>query len=185
MNCFPRQRIIMSKFELTIERLTPARAHQLQDQLILLIQNTVNNGASIGFLRPMSVETATAYWQTVLNALEHGNKILLAALIDNQVVGSVQAELCPKQNGMHRAEVQKLMTLTTHRQHGIARKLMNGIEQTARTANRSTLFLDTVTGKPAEIVYSRLGWQRSGCIPNYAVSPDGEMESTTIFYKLL
>ena len=175
----------MSIPDIAIEKLSPVRAQELLEQLILLIQNSVNNGASIGFLRPLSVETATTYWQTVFKALQAHEKILLVAIINNQVVGSVQTELCPKQNGTHRAEVQKLMTLTTHRQHGVARKLMNAIEQAAREARRSTLFLDTVTGKPAEIVYSRLGWQRSGCIPNYAVSPDGEMESTTIFYKLI
>ncbi len=175
----------MSALDVRIENLTAARAQVLLNPLIALLQNIVNNGSSIGFLRPLSTEIAVAYWQTVFSALRSNDKILLAAMIDNKVVGSVQVELCQKQNGLHRAEVQKLMVLTTHRQHGIARKLMTAIEQAARTANRSTLFLDTVKGKPAETVYERLGWTRTGSIPNYAVSPDGEMESTTIFCKLL
>jgi predicted GNAT family acetyltransferase len=97
----------------------------------------------------------------------------------------VQAELCLRQNGLHRAEIQKLMVLTGERRSGIARQLMTAIELEMLRSGRHTLFLDTVKGKPAETVYERLGWRRTGSIPNYAVSPDGEMESNMIFYKLL
>jgi len=43
--------------------------------------------------------------------------------------------------------------------------------------------LDTVTGGDAERLYARLGWERVGVIPNYALTPDGELCSTTYFYK--
>ncbi len=43
--------------------------------------------------------------------------------------------------------------------------------------------LDTATGEPAEAIYERLGWIRSGVIPNYALFPDGHYCDTTIFYK--
>jgi len=167
-----------------IERLTAQRAHQHKPALIRLLQNTVDHGASVGFLRPLSLDVADQFWTGVIDAVASQHKILLVALHAEHVVGTVQAELCAKQNGRHRAEIQKLIVMTTHRQRGIARQLMAAIEQATCEAGCSLLFLDTVTGKPAERVYGQLGWTTSGMIPNYAVSPDGEMESTTIFYKL-
>ncbi|HEX2584526.1 MAG TPA: GNAT family N-acetyltransferase [Steroidobacteraceae bacterium] len=167
-----------------IERLNTQRANELKTELVNLLQNTVDHGASVGFLRPLKSELADQFWSHVISGI-NTYRILLVAFEGNHVIGTVQAELCPKQNGRHRAEVQKLMVLTSHRQRGVARVLMDSIERATRDAGCSLLFLDTVTGKPAEQVYKQLGWTLSGTIPNYAVSPDGEMESTTIFYKLL
>lgn len=169
----------------TIEKLTTMRAHELKPQLMSLLEDTVNAGSSIGFLRPLDSVLNEQYWDYVLEAIGSGQKILLIAQVDGCIVGSVQAEPCPKQNGRHRAEIQKLMVLTTHRRDGIARRLMDAIETELQAVGCNLLFLDTVTGSPAETVYQRLGWTKSGCIPNYAVSPDGLLESTTIFYKIL
>jgi hypothetical protein len=45
--------------------------------------------------------------------------------------------------------------------------------------------LDTVTGGDAERLYARLGWQRVGEIPEYALWPNGGHCSTTVFYRRL
>lgn len=34
-----------------------------------------------------------------------------------------------------------------------------------------------------EAIYPRLGWQRVGVIPDYALFPDGRYCGTTLFYK--
>ena len=171
--------------DIFVEKLDAAGAETLKPQLVDLLRNIVDNGSSVGFLRPLSVQLAADYWSDVIKGVSQQQKILLAALRNRQVIGSVQAELCQRQNGLHRAEIQKLMVLTHERCNGVARKLMMAIEQETRRLGRNTLFLDTVKGKPAETVYERLGWIRTGSIPNYAVSPDGELESNMIFYKLL
>lgn len=168
-----------------IDQLTAVRAAEIKAQLVHLLQNIVDNGSSVGFLRPLPAQLAESYWSEVFNAVAAGHKILLVALRQDKVAGSVQAELCQRQNGLHRAEIQKLMVLTDERRNGIARQLMMAIEAEMRQLGRTTLFLDTVKGKPAETVYELLGWTRTGSIPDYAVSPDGEKESTMIFYKLL
>jgi hypothetical protein len=46
------------------------------------------------------------------------------------------------------------------------------------------LVLDTASAD-AERLYLRLGWQRVGAIPGYALWPDGGAADTTIFYKQL
>jgi hypothetical protein len=45
------------------------------------------------------------------------------------------------------------------------------------------LVLDAVTGSDAERSYTRLGWQRVGEIPSYALWPEGGLCNTTVFYR--
>ena len=46
------------------------------------------------------------------------------------------------------------------------------------------LVLDTASGD-AERLYARLGWQRCGVIPGYALLPQGGLCDTTYFYRVL
>jgi len=62
---------------------------------------------------------------------------------------------------------------------------MQDAEAAARAAGKTLLVLDTVTGGDAERLYSRLGWQRVGVIPGYALWPNGGLCDTTYFYKVL
>lgn len=58
--------------------------------------------------------------------------------------------------------------------------------RTAAAATGITLLhLDTGTGSPAEHLYRSAGWTRAGTIPDYALSPAGELRSTTLYYKRL
>ena len=45
--------------------------------------------------------------------------------------------------------------------------------------------LDAVTGGDAARLYERLGWQRVGDIPDYALFPAGGFCSTTVYYRNL
>jgi hypothetical protein len=45
--------------------------------------------------------------------------------------------------------------------------------------------LDTVSGAAGERLYARLGWQRVGVIPGYALWPRGGACDTTFFYKVI
>jgi hypothetical protein len=62
---------------------------------------------------------------------------------------------------------------------------MRAAEAEAREAGKTLLVLDTVTGGDAERLYARLGWQRCGVIPGYALWPQGGLCSTTVFYRVL
>src|SRR5262245_8001928 len=116
-----------------------ARCAAFQD----LIDDAVNGGASIGFLRPLDRSLAERYWEDVFVAVGTGTRFLLIASIGAEIVGSGQLDLCQKQNGAHRAEIQKLLVLTRHRRQGIAAALMRAVEREAAAATRSLLFLDT------------------------------------------
>jgi GNAT superfamily N-acetyltransferase len=111
--------------------------------------------------------------------------LLWVAEAGGQVVGSVQLALCPKENGAHRAEVQKLFVHSSARGQGISSLLMGAAEAEARRRQRSLLVLDTLLGSHAENVYRHLGWTRAGEIPDFATTPDGELFPTVYYFKLL
>lgn len=156
----------------------------LAEGLLAVLADAVNHGASVGFLAPLKPEKGREYWADVFKALGPGLALWVAEL-DGEIVGSVQLAMCRKENGMHRAEVQKLAVKHECRGRGIARELMNAAEEFARADGRILLVLDTETGSGAEIVYQRLGWTRLGEIPNYALTADGRLCSTTYYFKQL
>ena len=62
---------------------------------------------------------------------------------------------------------------------------MRAAEETARVCGRTLLVFDAVTGGDAARLYERLGWQRSGDIPDFALDPRGGHCSTTFYYRKL
>jgi ribosomal protein S18 acetylase RimI-like enzyme len=153
--------------------------------LVSLLKNVVDEGASIGFLPPLAESDAQHYWLGVIEAVSAGSRVLLAALVEGVVAGSAQLDLCQKPNGVHRAEVMKVMVRMDMRRRGVARRLMQAIENEARHFHRSTLVLDTRKGDPSEVLYSSLGWVRAGEIPRYAISANGDIDPSVFYYKLL
>jgi GNAT superfamily N-acetyltransferase len=152
------------------------------DALGALLIDAVHSGASVGFLAPMAPETAARYWRQVFAALGEG-LVLWVAEKDGAVVGSIQLAPCLKENGRHRAEVQKLFVLRALRGQGVSSRLLATAEDHARALGCSLLVLDTLRGSFAEQVYGHHGWQRAGEIPDFAASPDGKLFPTVYYYK--
>jgi acetyltransferase len=168
---------------LTIRRVSAPSAEDAA-QLCALLIDSVDGGASVGFLAPLTRERAMAYWQAVFSNL--GDDLLCwIAEKNGEIVGTVQLSLCAKENGSHRAEVQKLQVKQTHRGQGISTALMNTAEEYAASIGRRLLVLDTEAGSLAETVYQHRGWQKSGEIPQYAGLPSGRLIATAIYYKLI
>lgn len=167
------------------ESLSEEQARPLLPQLVELLRDAVHHGSSVGFLPPLACETAEAYWLETLYEVGQGRRILLVACEGGEVKGSVQLALATRQNGLHRAEVQKLLVHTRFRNRGVARSLMAAAEEAARAAGRTLLVLDTEQGSVAERLYERCGYTRAGVIPQYALAADGSLITTVVFYKLL
>ncbi|WP_195576536.1 GNAT family N-acetyltransferase [Paenibacillus sp. 1001270B_150601_E10] len=159
---------------------------ELNDELLCdcieLITETVNDGASIGFLAPLTKEEAHAYWSCVI---EPGVRIWGAFDHDGKLAGSIQLHLAMKSNGQHRAEVAKLMVHPRYRRRGIAKALMKSAEEAAKEENRSLLILDTREGDPSNDLYLAFGYREAGRIPHFAKSSDGTYHSTVIYFKVL
>jgi ribosomal protein S18 acetylase RimI-like enzyme len=169
----------------SITCVSPEEEPVVLPQLIHLLQDTVANGASVGFLPPLNAEDAQHYWRTVFQEVALGTRVLLVARDVGRIVGSVQLALATKPNARHRAEVQKLFVLSSQRRRGIGRALMQVVEQVARSGERTLLVLDTRQGDSAEQLYRTLGYCEVGVIPAYARGASGALDSTIIFYKTL
>jgi len=168
-----------SVVDVQIEQLTSVEG-RLEELSELLIQ-VVEDGASVGFLPPLSRGEATKYWEHVLSP----EVILYIATINGQIAGSIQLHLSTKQNGTHRAEIAKLMTHPTYRRNGVARKLMQQAEERAKEEGRSLIVLDTREGDPSNLLYTSMGYTQAGRIPNFARSANGELHATIFYYKNL
>ncbi|QIW19252.1 GNAT family N-acetyltransferase [Bacillus thuringiensis] len=151
------------------------------EELSKLLKTVVDDGASIGFLPPLEQIESTKYWETVLAP----EVILYVAKINNEVAGSIQLHLVTKPNGIHRAEICKLMTHPNFRRNGIGRSLMQKAEERAKQENRSLIVLDTREGDPSNRLYKSLDYKEVGKIPEYAISLNGNLDATVIYYKMI
>jgi acetyltransferase len=165
--------------------LQPKNAARWLPQLIVLLQDAVDSGASVGFLAPLSDVDAYHYWMKAFVQLSEKSRIMLAAVHEEKIIGSVQLELASMPNAQHRAEVQKLLVLRSWRRQGIGLALMTAIEQAARQAGRPLLVLDTRLGDAAEQLYTRMGYTRVGVIPRFALSSSGALDTTVVFCREL
>jgi GNAT superfamily N-acetyltransferase len=161
----------------------PAVAEALADVLL----DCVEGGASVSFMHPLPRAKALAFWQDVLASAARGERIVLVAedMDSRTIVGTVQVVLAMPENQPHRADVAKMLVHRRGRRRGVGAALMQAAEAAAREAGKTLLVLDTVTGSDAERLYTRLGWQRCGEIPGYALWPKGGLCSTTVFYRVL
>jgi GNAT superfamily N-acetyltransferase len=163
------------------------RLHALDDsqteQLVDVLVDCVEGGASVSFMWPLPRAHALAFWQGVARGLAEGDRALLVAEDDTGICGTVQVLLRQPDNQPHRADVAKMLVHRRARRRGLAARLLQAAEAVAGAQGKSLLVLDTVTGGDAERLYARMGWQRVGEIPGYALWPRGGLCSTTYFYR--
>jgi ribosomal protein S18 acetylase RimI-like enzyme len=165
----------------------PASADErLAGALADVLVDCVEGGASVGFMLPFEHERAKAFWVGALYSASRGERIVLVAEVEGtcEVVGTVQVGLTAPENQPHRGEISKMLVHRSARRRGVAEALMRAAEAAAIEAGKTLLVLDTASDT-AERLYERLGWQRVGIIPNYALWPDGGLVDTVIFYKEL
>ncbi len=158
-----------------------------RDELGALLRDAVEHGASLGFMLPLPEAEVRDYWTGVAAQVAAGSKVVLIAEdAGGALVGSAQLGLEGRANGLHRAEVQKVMVRHAARGRGLGAALMRRLEEEARERGRSLLFLDTSVGRSGAVeFYARLGYAHCGGIPDYARDPDGAFAANAIFYKRL
>src|SRR5262245_32330488 len=112
--------------------LDPSAAAGAMDDLVDLLVDAVDDGASVGFLGPLARGDAERYWTERIAEVAAHNRVLLVAREDGRIVGSVQLAFASQQNAAHRAEVQRLLVHRRARRRGLGRALMLGLEAIAR-----------------------------------------------------
>jgi GNAT superfamily N-acetyltransferase len=172
--------------EITIRRVAGNEAGACVDGLADVLIDCVAGGASVSFMWPLPRTEALAFWQGVADAVARDERVLLVAEDrSGTIVGTVQMITSLPPNQPHRADVAKMLVHRQARRRGVAQRLMTTLDDVARAAGRTVLVLDTVTGGDAERLYQRMGWQRVGEIPRYALMPNGDFCATTFFHKQL
>jgi GNAT superfamily N-acetyltransferase len=168
-----------------VEQLDADGAQRHHSALADVLVDCVEGGASVSFMTPFSHDEARAFFASIEPDVSAGKRILLAAFLDDELVGTVQVAAAWPPNQPHRADVAKLLVRRSARNQGIGQRLMARAEAEALRQGWTLLVLDTVTGDPAERLYERMDWKKVGVIPNYAHYPDGRPCDTTVFYKEL
>jgi GNAT superfamily N-acetyltransferase len=166
----------------TIRRLQAVDERQ-REELVGVLMDCVEGGASVSFMHPLTRDRAEVFWRGVAEDVGAGAKALLVAQDEAGICGTVQLLLHQPENQPHRADVAKMLVHRRARRRGLGAALMRAAEQTARDCGKTLLVLDTVTGGDAERLYDRLGWVRVGHIPGYALFPRGGLCTTTVFYR--
>jgi ribosomal protein S18 acetylase RimI-like enzyme len=169
--------------DVEVRRLDSNQALAHLDGLAAVLQDCVAGGASVSYMEPFTHDDARRAFEGFAADVERGGRLLLAAFGDGEVVGTVQVINAWPPNQPHRADIAKLLVRRSARNRGIGQLLMERAEEEARGEGKTLLVLDTVTGDAAERLYERMGWNKLGVIPNYALYPDGRPCDTTVFWK--
>jgi acetyltransferase len=170
---------------ITIKTLSPRELETALPILVQLLQESVNEGASLGFLPPLATTAAEDYWQSLRPQLQSGSRVLLAAYAQDRIVGSGQLSLPASSNGLHRAQLEKLFVSAALRGRGIGKSLLLALQDAARLHGRSLLIIYARQGDPAELLYKAMGYQQYGVIPGYSVGPGGERYDNVCLYREL
>jgi GNAT superfamily N-acetyltransferase len=163
-----------------LDTVTEAHVQGLADLLI----DCVDGGASVSFMHPLPVARALDFWRRVAHGVAQGERALVVAEDAGGVVGTVQLILGQPENQPHRADLSKMLVHRRARRQGLGEGLLRAAENVARDCGKSLLVLDTASAD-AERLYVKLGWQRCGVIPGYALLPRGGFCDTTVFYRTL
>jgi len=157
-----------------------AQVEQLADVLL----DCVEGGASVSFMLPLARDKALGFWRGVVDSVARGERTLIVAEDAHGIAGTVQLITDMPDNQPHRADVAKLLVRHRARGTGVGQRLMEAAERAAHAQGRHLLVLDTASATAARL-YERLGWQRVGMVPDYALLPGGGLCATTFYYKQL
>ena len=162
----------------TLELLVDATDRDVDDLAALLV-DTVEGGASVGFLLPLDHDEAAAWWR----------EVLADELTDTWVARDddgadrrrraphpgVEAELAAPRRDLQ-AHGRAAAPTAGSRVAADGRRRARGLGR----ADLRLLLLDTETDSPAQPFYVARGWRVVGVIEDYAATPYGEPAATTI-----
>ena len=156
--------------------------HKQSQSLAQILIDSVDLGAAIGFMQPLDMAAALAFWQgTVAESVSRGERDLFIAEEDGAVLGTVQLIHDMPANQPHRAEIAKMMVAPAARRRGVGRALMQAALDAAKANGKTLVTLDTRTGDVAAPLYAAVGFEVAGHIPDYAFDPDGQARHSTSY----
>lgn len=169
-----------SNFE--IRRIASAELLLRKAAFRALLRDAVEGGGCVGFVLPLEEDTLDRYWAGVARELAAGEREVLAAFLDGQLVASLQIAYEKAESTRHRADLQKLIVSTPQRRHGIARALLQDALQRMPAMGLVMYTITTFRDGPAEALVRDLLFTQYGMMPHYGVTPEGLLHDATIHY---
>lgn len=150
-----------------------------------LLMDVVNHGGAVHFMAPLTPFEADAFWDGALRSMAEGERLIFAAYEGPLLVGTVSIILKSPPNALHRAEIAKMMTLSSHRRRGVGRALLRRAEQEGLKRGKTLLLLDTAAEGGSADFYESEGFVFLGQVPDHAQHPHGGLCATNFYYKHL
>ena len=150
-----------------------------------LLGDSINHGASLGFVPPVTEAVMRDYWLSIRHELDHGARLLTGAYLGPRLIGSGQLAFPRWTNGTHRAELQKLFVDPMVRAQGIGKRLLDALHDAALQRGRSLLVLHTQSEEAAQRFYRDRGYRLAGMIPGYTRGAHGCAQNTWTLYRHL
>lgn len=154
-------------------------------ELAQLLLDAHESNMALGLAGPLSAERARDVWVETAAKLAPGRRVLLAALEEGTVVGTVQIVRADAENGQHRAELQRLAVCSGRRGAGLGRALLDAAVRRARELGLRLLWLSTHEDTGSDRFYAAVGWTRLGVLPLYSQRPDGALAGSAFYYYVL
>jgi GNAT superfamily N-acetyltransferase len=168
-----------------IRELTGDEVRAAADELGRLLLDAHASNMALGLSGPLTSEHAREIWVETAGRLHPERRVLLAALEEGVVVGTVQVARAEAENGSHRAEIVRLAVRGDRRGSGIGKALLDAATERARALGLRLLWLTTHAETGSDRFYDAVGWSRLGVLPAYSARPDGTLAGGAFYYREL
>jgi len=165
----------------SVERIRVFEGSDLEDLCEATVA-AIEDGGGFGWVSAPARQVLENYWNGVLLVPE---RTLFVARLNGTICGSVQLVAPPRNNEAQSfaAQLTSNFLAPWSRGHGLARRMIEAIEDAARAAGFSILNLDVRATQEAAIgLYEAMGFQRWGTHPAYA-RVDGKVIQGHYYFK--
>jgi ribosomal protein S18 acetylase RimI-like enzyme len=166
-----------------VERLRAFDGDDLEDLCEATVA-AIEDGGGFGWVKAPSRHVLESFWNGVLLVPERS---LFVARLNSRVCGAIQLVTPPKNNEAQAfaAQLTGNFLAPWSRGHGLARRMIEAVEDAARAAGFAALNLDVRATQEAAIgLYETMGFQRWGEHPAYA-RVDGKVITGYFYLKRL
>jgi len=166
-----------------VERIRAFAGSDLEDLCEATVA-AIEDGGGFGWVKAPARQVLENYWNGVLLVPE---RTLFVARLNGMICGSVQLVAPPRNNEAQSfaAQLTGNFLAPWSRGHGLARRMIEAVEEGARNAGFAILNLDVRATQEAAIgLYEAMGFQRWGTHPAYA-RVDGKVIPGHYYFKRL
>ena len=166
-----------------VERIRAFDGSDLEDLCEATVA-AIEDGGGFGWVKAPARQVLENYWNGVLLVPERS---LFVARLNGTICGSVQLVIPPRNNEAQAfaAQLTSNFLAPWSRGHGLARRMIEAVEEGAQKAGFAILNLDVRATQEAAIgLYETMGFQRWGTHPAYA-RVDGKVIPGHYYFKRL